>query len=133
MLDWDLRHAALIARLDQLEAEHRDLHLERLGPAAGIWSDPDETDPLTAEEVSIVWEDAVTHLRNNRTLQALCRGVEWVQVRHGVIVLGFKYDFHRVKVADPANTAALAQALSEELGRPVSIICERAEQEADCE
>lgn len=42
MRDWDLRHAALLARLDQLEAEHRDLHLEQLGPAAGIWSGPDK-------------------------------------------------------------------------------------------
>ena len=71
------------------------------------------------------WDGIVTAVRaRNRSVVALLnRSCEPVDVKNGVLILGFYHDFHRQKVEQPKNLEILQEAISDVLGRPLGVKC----------
>jgi hypothetical protein len=59
----------------------------------------------------------------NKMLQALLKDCRPLSMEGDRVVLGFKYVFHKSKVEEPANLAAVEQSLSRLAGQPVTITC----------
>ncbi len=71
-----------------------------------------------------VWPRVLDTMRaTNRTLQALLIGCQPTGWEGSTAVLGFKYEFHKGKIEEPANRSAVEQALSKVLRQPATIRC----------
>jgi DNA polymerase-3 subunit gamma/tau len=54
-------------------------------------------------------------------------GCDIIQADEGVVVLGFRHEFHAIKASEPKNLDTLTRVISEVLGREVMVRCEVAE------
>jgi hypothetical protein len=59
----------------------------------------------------------------NRPVQVLVSGARLLGVENGTIVLGFPYEAHRARMAEPSKRAVLEDAVKSVLGGTVRVRC----------
>lgn len=73
------------------------------------------------------WPDLLRAIRtHNHSLEALLRSGKPLRVEGETVVIGFRYPFHRGKVAEENNRRAVEDALAHIFGRAVRVRCELA-------
>ncbi|MES0329609.1 MAG: DNA polymerase III subunit gamma/tau, partial [Dehalococcoidales bacterium] len=88
--------------------------------AAGIAGKLDE---LKLNWKSVI-EEAPPSVRRTAALAILrSAGVTPVSIKNGVVVLAFKYPYHKEKIDEPENKRVTAEILSNFLGRPCQVEC----------
>lgn len=116
------------------EAEPRRTMGERPSPPPSPSTGPAFSPPveeggretLTLEEVLQVWPEVVESIRPvNPSVQALLHGYSCqpVAVEGRVVVLGFRYEFHKGKIEEVRNRRIVEQALSKALHGSYGIRC----------
>jgi len=84
----------------------------------------------TLQEFEARWPDLLHAIRaHNHSLEALLRSGRPLSVEGETLVIGFRYPFHRGKVAEEDNRRAVEDALGELFGRSVRVRCELAPDE----
>ncbi len=88
--------------------------------AAGIESKLDE---LQRDWRSVI-EGAPQSTRRTAALAILrSAGVTPIAIKNGVVILAFKYTYHKEKIDEPENKRVTAEILSNFLGRPCQVEC----------
>ncbi len=96
------------------------------GPASSPQATEGGEESLTLEQVLRVWPEVVESIRPvNPSVQALLHGYSCqpISVEGRVVVLGFRYEFHKGKIEEVRNRRIVEQALSRVLHGNYGIRC----------
>ncbi|MGB9722446.1 MAG: DNA polymerase III subunit gamma/tau [Chloroflexia bacterium] len=109
-------------------AERRPVTVPAPPPSAERCTEPVEMEsaggPLTLEDVLRVWPEVVESIRPvDPSVQALLHGCQPVAVEGRIVVLGFRYGFHKGKIEEVHNRRIVEQALSKALHGNSGIRC----------
>ncbi len=70
------------------------------------------------------WKQVMQNFgQTNRSVQALLRAATPLALDGDLMVLGFKYDFHRERIQEEKNRRAVEDVISQLLGRQIAIRC----------
>lgn len=99
-------------------------HMEDASDAAAGPATASQDGSLDPGGLEGLWNRVLDNVRvTNRTLLALLKGCRPVAIEGATLVLDFQYEFHKAKVEEPGNRAAVEGALSKALGQTATIRC----------